>query len=115
MSRRTRKEDEIVPVLSRWLPVLLSALFVFVASSIVHKVLPFHRNDYKTLPDEDGVMDALRKFDISPGDYVFPCVRSPKESLCKGWRRRWNRGRGQHPDVPGLRAGPAADADPRPG
>jgi len=69
----------MVPVLSLWLPILLAAVIVFIASSIIHMVLPFHRNDYKTLPDEDGVMDALRKFDIPPGDYVFPCVKSPTE------------------------------------
>ena len=69
----------MVPVLSLWLPILLSAVLVFIASSIIHMVLPFHRNDYKSLPDEDGVMDALRKFGISPGDYLFPCVKSPKE------------------------------------
>jgi hypothetical protein len=69
----------MVPVLSLWLPILISAVIVFIASSIFHMVLPFHRKDYKTLPDEDGVMDALRKFNIPPGDYVFPCVKSPKE------------------------------------
>ncbi len=69
----------MVPVLSLWLPILVAAVLVFIASSLVHMVLPFHRNDYKTLPDEDGVMDALRKFDIPPGDYLFPCVRNPKE------------------------------------
>jgi len=69
----------MVPVLSLWLPILLSAVLVFIASSIIHMVLPFHRNDYRTLPDEDGVMNALRTFNIPPGDYVFPCVRNPKE------------------------------------
>jgi len=35
-----------------WLPILLSAVIVFVASSIMHMVLPYHRNDYGQLPDE---------------------------------------------------------------
>jgi hypothetical protein len=69
----------MVPVLSLWLPILLAAVIVFIASSIIHMVLPFHRNDYRSFPDEDGVMDALRKFNIPPGDYMFPCVKSPKE------------------------------------
>jgi hypothetical protein len=35
-------------------------------------VLPFHRNDFRKVPDEDGVMEALRRFKIAPGDYVMP-------------------------------------------
>ena len=55
-----------------WLPILLSAVIVFVASSLVHMVLPWHKSDYLRLPDEDKVMDALRGFAIPPGDYMVP-------------------------------------------
>ena len=44
----------MVPVTSLWLPVLVSAVIVFVASSILHMVLPFHRKDYRAVPSEDG-------------------------------------------------------------
>jgi hypothetical protein len=56
---------------------------VFIASSIVHMLLPYHRADYREVPSEDAVMDALRKFRIPPGDYILPCpgtrerMRSP--------------------------------------
>ena len=43
-----------------WLPILLSAIIVFIASSIMHTVLPYHRSDYRKLPDEDTVVAALR-------------------------------------------------------
>ena len=33
-----------------WLPILLSAVIVFVVSSILHMALPFHKNDYRQLP-----------------------------------------------------------------
>jgi len=69
----------MVPILSLWLPILLSAVIVFVVSSIIHMVLPYHRSDFGKLPDEDGVMDALREFNIPPGEYVMPCAGSPKE------------------------------------
>ena len=69
----------MVPVMSLWVPILLSAVIVFVASSIIHMVLPIHKKDYRKLPDENGVMDALGKFGLTPGDYVFPCVGSMKE------------------------------------
>ncbi len=68
----------MVPVMSLWLPILVSAVFVFIASSIIHMVLKYHNNDFGKVPDEDGVMDSLRKFNIPPGDYVFPYAGSTK-------------------------------------
>lgn len=67
----------MVPLTALWLPVLVSAVFVFFASFVIHMVLPFHRNDYGQVPSEDAVMDALRKFSIPPGDYFLPCAGSP--------------------------------------
>ena len=69
----------MVPLVSLWLPILLSAVMVFVASSIIHMALPYHRTDYRKLPAEDEVMDALRKVGIPPADYMMPCPGSPKE------------------------------------
>jgi len=69
----------MVPVTSLWLPILVSAVIVFVASSIVHMVLPFHRSDLKKLPREDDVMAALRPFNIPPGDYGVPLPASMKD------------------------------------
>lgn len=82
----------MVPVLSFWLPILLSAAIVFIASSILHMLLPFHRSDYRKLPDEDGAMEALRRFSIPPGDYLFPCVSNPKEMKEPAFREKWNKG-----------------------
>jgi hypothetical protein len=55
-----------------WLPILLSAVLVFVVSSIIHTVLPWHKGDYRTMPDQDKVQEALRPFAIPPGDYMIP-------------------------------------------
>jgi hypothetical protein len=55
-----------------WLPILLSAVLVFVGSSIIHMVLPWHKSDYRAIPNEDKVMEALRPFAIPPGDYMVP-------------------------------------------
>ena len=62
----------MVSLASLWLPILLSALFVFIASSIIHMVLPYHRGDYKQLPDEDRLLSALRATDLQRGLYAFP-------------------------------------------
>ena len=65
-------------IMSLWIPILLSAVMVFVVSSIIHMLLPYHRTDFGKVPSEDEVMAALRKFNIPPGDYIIPCAGSPK-------------------------------------
>jgi len=65
-------------ITSLWLPILVSAVFVFIASSVIHMFLGYHKNEYKKLPDEDGVMEALRKFSLPPGEYVVPHAGSTK-------------------------------------
>lgn len=55
-----------------WLPILLSAVIVFLVSSLIHMVLPWHKGDFPPLPREDEVMAALRPFAIPPGDYIVP-------------------------------------------
>lgn len=62
----------MVPVMSLWLPIALSAVVVFIVSSIIHMFLPYHKNDVAKVPSEDDVMAALRKFTIPPGDYMLP-------------------------------------------
>ena len=62
----------MVSLMSLWLPVLLSAVGVFVVSSIIHTVLTYHQNDYAQVPQEDQVMAALRPFNLPPGQYVMP-------------------------------------------
>src|SRR5689334_15358711 len=72
----------MVPIPALWLPILLAAVIVFVASSIIHMLLPLHRTDYRKLPDEDKVMDALRAANVTPGRvYVFPhCTHKDMKS-----------------------------------
>jgi hypothetical protein len=67
----------MVPLSSLWLPILLSAILVFVASSIIHMVLPIHRNDLRRFDQEDAVLEALRRFRLAPGDYALPHAGSP--------------------------------------
>jgi len=63
----------MVPITALWLPILLSAVIVFVASSIIHMVLPIHKSDYRKLPEEDRVLDAIRAAGVTPGRiYHFP-------------------------------------------
>ena len=59
---------------SLWLPIIAAAIGVFIASSITHMVLPYHRTDVRKLPTdkEDVVLDALNRIGVAPGDYAVP-------------------------------------------
>ena len=54
------------------LPILLSTVAVFIASSIIHMVLQMHNPDYRKLPNEDDVRDAIRRSSPAPGQYMIP-------------------------------------------
>ena len=82
----------MVPLTSLWAPILLSAVLVFVASSIFHMVLPFHRKDYRKVPAEDDVMAALRPFAIPPGDYVMPLAGTPAAMKSPEFLDKMNKG-----------------------
>jgi hypothetical protein len=63
----------MVPLTALWLPILLSAVIVFIVSSIIHMALPIHKGDYRKLPDEDKVLDVLRTTGVTAGRmYMFP-------------------------------------------
>jgi hypothetical protein len=68
-----------------WLPILVSAIIVFVASSIIHMVTPWHKNDYQKMPSEDKVLEALRPFALPPGDYMAPFCNDMKEMKSAGF------------------------------
>ena len=62
-----------------WLPILLSAVIVWIASAIIHMTPLWHRNDYPRVPNEDRLRDAVRPLAIPPGDYMVPRASSGKE------------------------------------
>jgi len=71
----------MVPLSALWLPIVLSAVIIFVASSIMHMALPYHKGDYKKLPDEDKVLPTLGATGITRGLYVFPfCTHKEMKS-----------------------------------
>jgi hypothetical protein len=62
-----------------WLPILLSAVVVFIASSIIHIGPLWHRNEMPALPDQDRLMDAMRPFGLKPGEYMLPRAKDMKD------------------------------------
>jgi hypothetical protein len=69
----------MVPVLSLWLPILLAAIIVFVASSVIHMFTPFHKGDVRKAPNEDAALDAIRALNLPPGDYAMPLAGSMED------------------------------------
>lgn len=82
----------MVEITSLWLPILLAAVFVFLVSSVIHMVLGYHRNDFAKLPDESGVMDAVGKFNIPPGNYQMPHCESSQEMRSPEFIEKMKRG-----------------------
>ena len=78
----------MIPALSLWLPVILSAVFVFIASSLVHMLLKYHGSDFRPLPSEDDVMADLRKYDIEPGEYYMPFISDMKDRETPGFKEK---------------------------
>jgi hypothetical protein len=79
-------------LLSLWLPILLSAVLVFVVSSIIHMVLRYHAADWRKLPQEEALQETLRGFKIPPGDYMLPCPTSAAERNSAGFRTKIEKG-----------------------
>src|SRR5215469_18056825 len=75
-----------------WLPILLSAVIVFIASTILHTVLPWHHSDYRKMPNEDKVMEALRPLAIPPGDYMVPRPASRSDLRSPEFVEKMNKG-----------------------
>lgn len=78
-------------LLDLWLPILLSAVFVFLVSSVLHMVIPLHRNDFGKLPNEEAVLAAMRDAGLGRGDYRFP-FGTMKDMATPEFRARCERG-----------------------
>jgi hypothetical protein len=79
---------EFVGVL--WLPILLSAVFVFIASSIIHMVLKYHSSEVGAAPNQDALQSALKG--AAPGWYGVPMAPDPKERMSAEWLKKWAEG-----------------------
>lgn len=62
----------MVQLSALWIPILVSAVFVLIALSILHMLPGWHKGDLKALPAEPSIMEVVRTADVPPGDYRFP-------------------------------------------
>ena len=68
----------MVSLTSLWLPILLSAVLVFIASSVIHMVLGYHAGDFRKVPDEGALQESFRRLGVAPGDYGVPKAESSR-------------------------------------
>lgn len=64
-------------IVSLWLPILVSAALVWIASAIVWMVMPWHKTDFKPTSDEEGARAALKG--LAPGNYMLPFCQGPAD------------------------------------
>jgi hypothetical protein len=75
-----------------WLPILLAAIFCFIASSIIHMAPLWHKNDLPPVPDEDAARAAIGPLGIPPGDYMLPRCKSMSEYKTEAFMEKLKQG-----------------------
>lgn len=82
----------MVSLPSLWLPILLSALFAWLTSAVIHMLLRWHNNDFDKLPGEEAIRNAMREQGVGQGAYVFPRADDPKDQMGPEMQEDWARG-----------------------
>ncbi len=78
-----------------WLPILLSAVLLFIASALVWTTFKWHDGDWKQLGPSNELQEAIRKVGLAPGQYVFPegeRKAADKAAAKKAWEERYAKG-----------------------
>lgn len=82
----------MVVLASLWLPILLSAVLVWIASAIIWMVLPHHKQDYQGLPDEDAARAAFGPQNLRPGQYNIPHCTSMADMKRPDVQKKFDQG-----------------------
>jgi hypothetical protein len=82
---------ESLPLASLWLPIAVSTVALFVLSMIVCMLLPYHRSDWKKLPDDQPILEMLRTQKPESGLYLLPSV-TPAELNTPEARAHYEKG-----------------------
>lgn len=64
-----------------WLPILVSAVAVWVAGAVIWMALPHHKKDMAELPNPKEVIEQIRAMGLPPGNYAFPGGGCGKEAM----------------------------------
>lgn len=80
----------MVTLTALWLPILVSAVLVWVASALIWTVLPIHKSDWKGTSDEEALRNALKS--QNPGLYTVPFAKSRQAMKDPDFRRKFEEG-----------------------
>jgi hypothetical protein len=75
-----------------WLPVLLSAVLVFIVSALVHMVLKYHNSDYTRIPNEEAIRSAIRAASPPPAQYIIPYCPEMNEMQTPEMKQKFTEG-----------------------
>ena len=79
-----------VSLMSLWLPIVLSAVLVFIASSLIWMVVKYHNSDWQKIPDEETARAALKG--TSPGQYTIPHAATMADRQSEEWQAKYKEG-----------------------
>lgn len=82
----------MVPLEQLWIPIIASAVLVFIASALIHMVIKWHNPDYHGFANEDEVRAAIRKTSPAPGQYFLPYCPDPKQMEKPEIRKKFTEG-----------------------
>jgi hypothetical protein len=74
-------------IISLWLPILVSAIFVFIASAAIWMAMPWHKSDFRKAGDENAARAALKG--SAPGQYMLPYCVGPKGLEDPGMKQKF--------------------------
>lgn len=80
----------MVPLLDLWIPILVAAVVVFFASSVIHMALKYHRKDLLGVPQEEAIRSTLKG--TAPGQYMFPYCNDMKEMRSEVMQKKYTEG-----------------------
>lgn len=79
-----------VSLMSLWLPIFLSGVIVFIASSLIWSVVRYHNSDWNKLPDEEAARSALQG--TPAGQYTLPHAASAADRKSPEWLDKYREG-----------------------
>ncbi len=75
-----------------WLPIVLTAVALFFCSFLAWAILPHHKDDYSSAPDEEAMRSAVRSLNLAPGRYMFPNCKDSKSMKDPEFQRKMTEG-----------------------
>ena len=82
----------MITIAQLWMPILVTAVLIFIASSLIHMVFKWHNSDYRMLGNEDEVRAAIRAASAAPGQYVIPHCADMKDMAGETMQQKYREG-----------------------